>query len=78
MKFAGSVAKVTLIFGRSSISGMARRIWASRVLRAMGYDPEVASSAIRVSLGPDTTEEQVMQFAQVWSDKRRKLRARAA
>ena len=61
--------------GSACSSGKVRE---SRVLRAMGYDPEVASSAIRVSLGPDTTKEQVMQFAQVWSDKRRKLRARAA
>jgi cysteine desulfurase len=61
--------------GSACSSGKVRE---SRVLRAMGYDADVASSAVRVSLGPDTTEAEVLQFAQVWSDKRKKLRARAA
>ena len=54
------------------------KVWESRVLRAMGYASEIASSAIRVSLGPDTTEDEVLRFAQSWSDKLKRLRARAA
>jgi cysteine desulfurase len=61
--------------GSACSSGKVRE---SRVLRAMGFDADVAASAVRVSLGPDTTSAEVLQFAQVWSDKRKKLRARAA
>ena len=50
----------------------------SRVLRAMGYDAEVAQSAIRVSLGPDTTEAEVMGFAEAWLSQRAKRRQRVA
>ena len=46
--------------------------------RAMGYDSDVAQSAIRVSLGVETTEDQVMRFAQAWGSAYRKMRARAA
>ena len=42
------------------------KVKASRVLRAMGYDDDVASCAIRVSLGLETTEDEVEQFATVW------------
>ena len=50
----------------------------SRVLKAMGFDDGAAASAIRVSLGPTTTEEEVMRFADVWLAHRTKFRARAA
>ncbi len=50
----------------------------SRVLRAMGYDPVTASSAIRVSLGPTTTETEVMGFARAWSDAHSRWKQRAA
>jgi cysteine desulfurase len=50
----------------------------SRVLRAMGADPVTASSAIRVSLGPTTTEEEVLGFARTWSEHYRRWKARAA
>lgn len=36
----------------------------SRVLMAMGYDAEAASSAVRFSLGPSTTREQVATAAE--------------
>ena len=42
------------------------KVKTSRVLQAMGYDDEVAGSAIRVSLGLDTTEDEIEQFAAVW------------
>ncbi len=54
------------------------KVKASRVLTAMGYPGEVAGSAIRVSLGPYTTEEDIARFADVWTDKRKRHATRAA
>jgi cysteine desulfurase len=50
----------------------------SRVLKAMGYDDEAARSAIRVSIGPSTTESDLMRFAEVWTSARKRALARAA
>jgi cysteine desulfurase len=61
--------------GAACSSGKVR---ASTVLQAMGYDDATAASAIRVSLGLETTEAQVMGFARAWLDKEKKHRARAA
>ncbi len=49
-----------------------------RVLAAMGFTPEVAACAVRVSLGPTTTEAEVMAFAEVWARQYRRYRAKAA
>jgi len=38
----------------------------SRVLTAMGFDDDTARSAIRVSLGATTTEDEVMRFCDAW------------
>jgi cysteine desulfurase len=54
------------------------KVKASAVLTAMGFDQVTASSAIRVSLGPETTEDDVMRFAETWQAKWKKHRARAA
>jgi cysteine desulfurase len=54
------------------------KVNASRVLRAMGYDEQTASSAIRVSLGPDTTEDDVLRFADAWTAQYQKFKAKAA
>lgn len=54
------------------------KVKASTVLRAMGYDDETASSAIRVSLGLTTTKDDVLRFAQAWLSKEKLFRARAA
>ncbi|SFB14619.1 cysteine desulfurase [Poseidonocella pacifica] len=54
------------------------KVKASRVLRCMGYDEAEAASAIRVSLGPDTTEEDVLRFAETWLMKYERHCARAA
>jgi cysteine desulfurase len=51
------------------------KVKTSRVLQALGLDDDVASSAIRVSLGIDTTEDEVMRFVQAWSEKRARRRA---
>lgn len=61
--------------GSACSSGKVR---ASRVLKAMGYDDDTAASAIRVSLGPDTSETDVLRFADAWLTKEKKHRARAA
>ncbi|WP_299646863.1 cysteine desulfurase family protein [uncultured Jannaschia sp.] len=55
--------------GSACSSGKVRE---SAVLRAMGYGPGEADCAIRVSLGPDTTEEQVTRFVEAF----RRLRDR--
>lgn len=46
-----------------------------RVLRALGLDDEAAAGALRVSLGIETTEDEVMRFVQAWSEKRARRRA---
>ncbi|MGR3269488.1 aminotransferase class V-fold PLP-dependent enzyme [Thalassococcus profundi] len=61
--------------GSACSSGKVR---ASRVLQAMGHDEIAASSAIRVSLGPETTESDVLRFAETWLRQHAKFRARAA
>ncbi|SFG06256.1 cysteine desulfurase [Palleronia marisminoris] len=50
----------------------------SGTLAAMGMDPDAAGSAIRVSLGPTTTDEDVSRFAEAWLRQWNKHRARAA
>jgi len=54
------------------------KVKASRVLAAMGFDSVAAGSALRVSLGIDTTEDEVLRFAKAWTTARRKMRSRAA
>jgi len=61
--------------GSACSSGKVR---ASRVLRAMGYDETTAASAIRVSLGLGTTETDVLRFAEAWTAKEKRFRARQA
>ncbi|KAA0920991.1 cysteine desulfurase [Aquicoccus porphyridii] len=61
--------------GSACSSGKVR---ASRVLGAMGFDGAVAGSAIRVSLDPDVTKDDVLRFADAWCAAYRKFRARAA
>jgi cysteine desulfurase len=50
----------------------------SRVLRAMGHDESAAASALRVSLGPATTEAEVLAFAGAWERHYRRFRQKAA
>jgi cysteine desulfurase len=61
--------------GSACSSGKVR---ASRVLQAMGYDEAQAGQAIRISLGPGTTEEDVLRFAEVWRAAYARARARVA
>jgi len=54
------------------------KVKASKVLAAMGYDDMQASCAIRVSLGLDTTEQDITRFIDTWAAKHEKHQARAA
>lgn len=61
--------------GSACSSGKLR---ASAVLRAMGYDAATALGAIRVSLGPEVTQDQALRFAEAWLKEYRRFAARAA
>lgn len=61
--------------GSACSSGKVR---ASRVLAAMGHPPGLAGSAIRVSIGPETTDEEVLGFAQAWGRHYRRYRQKVA
>ena len=61
--------------GSACSSGKVR---ASRVLRAMGFDEALAGQAIRISLGPDVTEEAVLRFVQSWSRDYKRILSRIA
>lgn len=50
----------------------------SKVLLAMGFDDVTAASAIRISIGPDTTQTQMMRFADSWLAEYRRFLSRAA
>jgi cysteine desulfurase len=50
--------------GAACSSGKVR---ASHVLQAMGMGPELAGSAIRVSLGWSTTEADIDRFVESWA-----------
>lgn len=49
-----------------------------RVLKAMGLDDRAAEGALRVSMGPATTEDEVLRFAEAWLKHEKKYRQRVA
>ncbi|NGM47640.1 aminotransferase class V-fold PLP-dependent enzyme [Rhodobacter sp. SGA-6-6] len=61
--------------GSACSSGKVR---ASKVLRAMGFDEAQAAQAIRISIGPGVTEEDVLRFADAWSKAYGRALSRAA
>ena len=61
--------------GSACSSGKVR---SSAVLKAMGAEDETAGSAIRVSLGPTTTEAEISGFVEAWSKHYHRRRSRAA
>ncbi len=66
-------------FGISSGSACSSgKVRESRVLRAMGYDREAARSAVRVSIGPSTTEVDIARFVDSWTAARRRAVGRDA
>ena len=54
------------------------KVKASRVLQAMGFDDITAASAIRVSLGPTNTKDQIDGFVSAWAKAHNKFRVKAA
>ena len=72
---AMDLAGFAISAGSACSSGKVR---ASRVLTAMGFSEALAGQAIRVSLGPGVTKDDVQRFAQVWTAAYAKARARAA
>ena len=42
------------------------RVEPSRILKAMGADDALANAALRISMGWDTTENDVNTFIEVW------------
>ncbi|MBZ0215571.1 MAG: cysteine desulfurase [Fimbriimonadaceae bacterium] len=71
---AFDLAGIAVSSGSACSSG---KVAPSHVLMAMGVDSELAASAIRVSLGRDTTVNEVDRFLEVWSDITLKLAARS-
>ena len=57
------LAGVAVSAGAACSSG---KVGASHVLEAMGLAPEIARSAIRVSLGPQTQHEDIAAFLAAW------------
>ena len=72
---AMDLAGFAISAGSACSSGKVR---ASRVLGAMGLDAGVATAAVRVSLGPETTQGDVMRFVEAWVSQARKFQVRAA
>ncbi|OYX41696.1 MAG: aminotransferase [Rhodobacterales bacterium 32-67-9] len=54
------------------------KVKTSRVLKAMGFDDVAAASAVRVSIGPATTEDELDRFADAWLGAQARFAARAA
>ena len=61
--------------GSACSSGKVR---ASRVLTAMGHSEPLAGQAIRVSIGPGVSKEDVGRFAKAWTAAYARARSRAA
>lgn len=57
------LAGVAVSSGAACSSG---KVGASRALSAMGLDPDLAQSALRVSLGHASTDQDVAQFLEAW------------
>lgn len=57
------LAGIAISAGSACSSG---KMQPSHVISAMGFDPNVAASAVRISLGPDTRDEEIEKFIQVW------------
>jgi len=57
------LAGIAVSAGAACSSG---KVGASHVLTAMGIEPEIARSAIRVSLGPETNDHEIAAFLAAW------------
>ncbi|MGV8986342.1 MAG: cysteine desulfurase family protein [Cypionkella sp.] len=72
---AMDLADFAVSAGSACSSGKVR---ASRTLQAMGFDEGQAGQAIRISLGPDNTEDEVLRFAEVWGREYKRILSRVA
>ncbi len=54
------------------------KVKTSRVLKAMGYSEERAAQAIRISIGPTTTKDEVLRFAESWGREYKRILSRMA
>ncbi len=68
------LAGIAVSAGAACSSG---KVGVSHVLAAMGLGPEIASSAIRVSLGWNTSEADVAAFLETWARVARPRESRA-
>ncbi len=57
------LAGIAVSAGSACSSG---KVGASHVLEAMGLGPEIASGTIRISLGPETTKDDIAAFVAAW------------
>lgn len=69
------LAGISISAGSACSSGSMKP---SRVLAAMGIEPEIAASTIRVSFGPDTSEGDVARFTVEWRRISDRAKAEAA
>jgi cysteine desulfurase len=69
------LAGIAISAGSACTSGSMKP---SRVLEAMNLEPEIAGSVIRVSFGPDTSEEDVERFLAEWRRIKGRAKAEAA
>jgi len=60
---AFDLAGVAVSAGAACSSG---KVQPSHVLAAMGVPPQLATAAVRVSLGPGTTESEIERFIEAW------------
>ncbi|HKF07708.1 MAG TPA: cysteine desulfurase family protein [Xanthobacteraceae bacterium] len=60
---AFDLAGVAVSAGSACSSG---KVQPSHVLAAMGVPPQLATAAVRVSLGPGTTESEIERFIEAW------------
>jgi cysteine desulfurase len=60
---AFDLAGVAVSAGAACSSG---KVQSSHVLAAMGVPPQLAGAAVRVSLGPSTTESEIDRFIEAW------------
>jgi cysteine desulfurase len=70
-----SLAGIAVSAGSACSSGSMKP---SRVLEAMGIPVETASTVIRVSFGPQTTEPDIERFIATWRSIRERASSRAA
>ncbi|NEY89033.1 cysteine desulfurase family protein [Tabrizicola oligotrophica] len=70
---AMDLAGFAISAGSACSSGKVR---ASRTLKAMGFDETRAGQAIRLSIGPGVTREEVLRFAEAWGRDYARIRSR--